>query len=201
MTTASKSEFARRLGVSPSYVTKLLSLGRLAMTADGRVDVEKSEQMIDKTKDPNRDDVRRRHRQERKAKAGGVAAPPEAVPAEGDGDGDPDDDLPPSGTDAISYASSKAKKEHFAALTAQLEYERAIGRLVDIESVQQAGTEVGATLRTALENMTDKLAPLLAPVSDEAQVHAMLVEYVEEVLTEIGRKVAEFGRQMKDNKS
>lgn len=49
MTTETKSAFARRLGVSASYVTELAQAGRLVL-ADGKVEVEASLARIDATK-------------------------------------------------------------------------------------------------------------------------------------------------------
>jgi hypothetical protein len=67
MSRESKSAFARRLGVSPGYVTKLKDEGRLVLV-DGEVEVGASLARMEATKDPNRDDVRQRHAQARDAK-------------------------------------------------------------------------------------------------------------------------------------
>jgi len=98
-----KSEFARLLGVAPSYVTKLAKAGRLVLCEDGRVDVEASLARIEATRDPARQDVARRHAAARAAKA---AVPPPR-------DADPEPDAAPA-----SYAEARALKERYAALTA-----------------------------------------------------------------------------------
>lgn len=57
-----RKEFAEMNGWSPSYVTKLSQAGRLVFTDDNKmVLVEASLEKIAETKDPNRDDVVKRH--------------------------------------------------------------------------------------------------------------------------------------------
>jgi len=67
MSRESKSAFARRLGVAPSYVTKLKDEGRIVVV-DGQIEVEASLARMEATKDPNRDDVRQRHAKARDEK-------------------------------------------------------------------------------------------------------------------------------------
>jgi len=174
-----KSEFARLLGVAPSYVTKLAKAGRLVLCEDGRVDVEASLARIEATRDPARQDVARRHAAARAAKA---AVPPPR-------DADPEPDAAPA-----SYAEARALKERYAALTAKLEYERLAGRLVAIEDVRAAGAEAGAVIRAALEALPDQLAPLLAAERDEHRVHALLVEYLETALKDVSDALAKAAR-------
>jgi hypothetical protein len=181
------SQFARRLGVRPSYVTKLRHDGRLVLTAGNRVDVEASLARIEDTKDPNRDDVRKRHERARLHPDNGEGRAP---PAGGEEEGR--DGKPPS------YVDARARKEHFLGLTAKLEYERASGKLVETAAVQRAGAEAGAALRSTLENLPDQLAATLAPVTDEAQLHALLVEALEAALTDVAARLEAIGKRLMD---
>ena len=54
MSAVSQSEFATLLGKDKSYVTRLKQAGRLVLTADGQVEVEKSQTLIAATADPSR---------------------------------------------------------------------------------------------------------------------------------------------------
>jgi hypothetical protein len=176
----SLSEFARLLGVVPSYVTKLKQAGRLELNDDGLVRVEASKQRIEETKDPNRDDVAARHAREREAAAG--AAPPVDAPD-------------PQSPAAQGFAAARAVKERYFALSAKLEYERAIGKMVEVAAVKAAGAEVGTILRAAFDNLPDQIAPLLTPLTDEDQVRIRLKENIDLVLTEVAdRIVAAIGK-------
>lgn len=180
------SEFARLQKWSPSYVTKLKQAGRLALTDDGkRVLVEKSLARIEETKDPNRDDVSARH------------ATARAVPPAGDPLSLPPakDQQSPAGQ---SFAASRAVKERFFALSAKLEYERTIGKVVDSAAVRAAGVEAGTVLRAALENLPDQVATQLAEGDPEreARIRARLVEHVGLVLTEMSDKLKTLSEQV-----
>ena len=167
----SLSEFARLQGWRPSYVTKLKQAGRLVLNDNGRVNVEASRARIAATADPNRDDVRARHAAGR---------------ADGGERSDPQQDRA-----GQSFATSRAVKERYLALTAKLEYEQRAGKLVEVEAVQRAGAEAGGVLRAALENLPDQLAPILAEGDPdrESRIYAQLREHVERLLEEISRKL------------
>lgn len=165
------SEFARLQDWSPSYVTKLKADGRLVLTADGKVDVEASVARIKETEDPNRDDVRARHA---KAREGGAPASPPVTDRVGQ-----------------TFAASRAVKEKYLALTAEAEYRRMIGNLVETATVRAAGAEAGTVLRATLENLPDNLAVVLADGDPERErrIHARLVEHIDLALHEIADKL------------
>ena len=203
------SEFARLKGWSPSYVTKLKADGRLVLTENGkRVLVEESVVRIEETKDPNRDDVGARHARARQARAGG-ASPTlsgDSPAAPGMEEVGRRQEQPPRATPGAvaetpagqSYANARAIKERFLALGAKLEYERAIGKVVDSAAVIAAGAEIGTVLRATLENLTDQLAPALAEGDPERErrIYARLVEHMEMVLTEISDKLKALGTRL-----
>lgn len=168
----SQAAFARQQGWSRSYVTQLKHDGRVVMSEDGKkVLVEASLARIQATEDPNREDVKQRFAAERSAKAA-----------------DETDDA--DGLDSnSSYQEARAVKERFNALSAKLAYEREAGTMIEASEVNKAGAELGTHIRTALENMPDQLAPELAPISDPARVHAVLVEHFEGLLLDVSKQV------------
>lgn len=169
-----QSEFARRQGWSPSYVTELKKADRLVMSEDGRVNVEASIAKIKETEDPNREDVRARHAKTRDGQQ-------------------PDPEKPDIA--AESYSRSRAVKERFLALTAKLEYEQKSGALLKAEEVRSAAAEIGSILRSNLENLPDLIAPALAAETDENRVHALLIEHIENTLQQIAARLSGIGNQ------
>lgn len=187
--TMSKSEFARHLGNSPSYVTKLRKADRLVLTDDGKkVKVAESLQLIEDTKDPNRDDVAARHTENRKSQGEEKKEHPGQEKSEQADLVDQAEQEAQNKT-SQSYTKSRAEKEHFAARTAELEFNKLIGQSCETDEVKTAGDELGLILRSALEILPDQLAPQLAPISDEARVYALMAEHIENTLAEIARRI------------
>ena len=173
MTTVSQAEFARMEGKARSYITALKTAGRLVMTADGKVDVEASRARIAGTSDPNRDDVSKRWAETR------------STPEE------------PSAADKIgsSYQAARAVKEKFAAMTAKLDYERAIGKMVEKTEVANAIEDVTSVIRQTLENLPHRTAPELVGKDLDA-IRATLKQEVHGALADMEREFTKRLNQM-----
>lgn len=172
----SQAQFARRLGVSPAHVTRLKQAGRLVMV-DGRVLVEQSRQRIDATGGV-RPDVADRHAQRRKPRQ----------PAQ-DGAGEEIggfDDSMSLGAARDLLARSKARREAAMAEKEELERDALAGRLVERSAAERAMRDLGAQVRAALETYADQVAPLVAPIVDLNEVHAVLAEQCRNVLVQVG---------------
>jgi hypothetical protein len=200
MTTEKKSAFARRLGVSPSYITKLGDEGRLVL--EGRlVNVEASLARIDATKDPNRDDVRQRHARSRDQRrlAGVKNRPANALVGQGDGSGPAAQQKPASalaggsGSDkngditapaADVFRKARTAKMHYEARRAVIRVARLQGRLADMSAIRMSAGNDGASLRAMLENLPDRAAPILAPVRDPAAATAIFGKQLDDIETE-----------------
>lgn len=173
MTAAVKqAEFARLIGVERSYVTALKKSGRLVLDAAGLVLVEASKKRIAETADPNRDDVKLRWQQQRQE--------PEAAAA------------PVVDHD---FQQSRAKKEHYQAEQARIEYERSIGKLIERQHVDAAIADVVTTLRHALENLPHRAAADLVGKDLDA-IRALLKQEVHGALVELERAFGERMREM-----
>lgn len=179
MTTETKTQFAKRMGVANSYITKLLHADRLVMK-DNLVEVEKSLLRIRETSDPNRDDLTLRHARARAAKTD--TQPPEMPPKN-----------PPaeSSEEKIgnSYAAARAVKEKYAALSMRADYEKQINDLISREDADAAMKFIGATVRSLLDVFPDQVAPLVAPVTDMDECHALLTENCRNVLVGLGKAI------------
>ncbi|GAB1369668.1 hypothetical protein MASR1M42_25010 [Azonexus hydrophilus] len=176
MTTETKSVFARRLGVAPSYVTKLAQAGRL-IVVDGQIEVETSLALIEATKDPNRDDVRQRHAQARDGKRLGrpAATPParETKTRQDKASGSPPAAKPMLKA-ASAFREARADRMHYQARQAEIKLAVTQGKLSNVATINKCGATDGAMLRTLLENLPDQAAPRLAAVRDPAEAARIL---------------------------
>jgi len=181
MTTESKSAFARRLGVAPSYVTKLAQAGRL-IVIDGQVEVETSLALIQATKDPNRDDVRQRHAQARDEKRKGrpAAVPPAGEPKRQTKEA-PQPAAQPMLKAASAFRGARADRAHYQARLAEIRVAWLQGKLVDVAAIRQCAAEDGAMLRNLLENLPDRAAPRLAGARDPTVIADILGELLDDI--------------------
>lgn len=198
MSRESKSAFARRLGVAPSYVTKLKDEGRIVVV-DGQIEVEASLARMEATKDPNRDDVRQRHATARDAKrlaeasVAGVIALREGeesgakVKTAGRADsggregGDEEPEAGPVIQAAEVFRKARTAKMHFESRRAVIRVARLQGRLADMATIRKSAGNDGASLRSLLENLPDQAAPRLAPVRDATKAAVILGELLDDV--------------------
>lgn len=173
--TVTQAEFARMIGCARSYVTALKKADRLVLNAIGNVMVEESRRRIAETADPNRDDVARRWAAERgKAiEASASVEPPEDAEKEAAGSHD--------------YQRSRAKKEHYLAEQARIEFERDSGKLVEKLDVDAAVADVVTAFRQRLENLPHRIAPELVGKDLDA-IRATLKQEVHGVLAEMERE-------------
>jgi len=174
MTTVSRAEFARLMGVNKSTVTRWAEKGQIVVES-GQVNVEASRERLRETGGA-RPDVADRHASERGTKvgAGETATVKESLPVQ-----QQDDRV------GNSYQAARAVKEKYAALGAKLDYERAVGNLIPKEDVDLALRSFGASVRAKLDVVADQIAPLVAPVSDLDEVHALVSEHMRGILTAV----------------
>ena len=169
----SLKQFAERLGVRPSYITKLKADGRLVLTENGkRVSVDASIARIAATRDPGKHHTAQRHAGQRAA-----PVPPPADP-----------NVERAGN---SYQAARAVREKYAALQAKADYESAMGKLLDAGRVEAALMQIATTLRTRLESLPDTLAPQVTASTDEQYSRALIADAVEHALTSL---VEDFNR-------
>lgn len=167
MTTESRAEFARRMGWNRSSVTRAAKDGRVVLAGD-MVDVEASLQKIEALAHPaaHHQAHVRQLEEGRKAKADGVEKPA------------------PEGIEELNLRLKRAeadKREHEADM-ARMERETMAGNLIAREDVEFALDDFGATLRSLMENLADRLAPVVHPLQSMEETHAALAEAAADVL-------------------
>lgn len=200
-TTASFRQFARLLGVSPSYVTKLREDGRLVLTDDNRkVDVEASRQRIKETESGRPQHVAgRRNHAERRAAASAEPPAPTAPPAD-----NPPPSPPEEGGEQTTFGTRAYWERREAAAraeTREIELAKLKGELVETAAVKDAGAEAGIAIRTVLENLADQLAPVLAAETDEPSVHRILREQMDHALHDIINRLEAATRSLNEDRS
>jgi hypothetical protein len=138
--TLNQAQFAEHMGWSKGYVTQLKQAGRIVFAENNKVDVEASKLLINQTEDPNRDDVKQRHADERGAdtKVNEIGKPKKEKEVKDPNRG--------------SFSEARAKEQKFKALQAELDYEIRIGKFVAREDMQAAIGDMVTTFRQNLEN-------------------------------------------------
>lgn len=171
-----QSAFAGFVGWDKSHVTRLKQRGQIVVRDDGLVDYAASLELILGNADPSRDAQRQRAAERR-------PEPPARPPL--------DDGAPPEGesSDAMAYATARARKEHWQAEQARIDYERSIGTLVPRVDVEAAIDDASAVFRSALDNLPHRVAPEL--VGQEVDtIRAILRGEVQAVLQELTQAFA-----------
>lgn len=191
-----QAAFAKAQGWHKSTVTRLKQAGRLVMVG-GRVDVVASLARIEET-GGMRDDVAERHATERAQK---TAATGREGAGEGRDKGGPAKTAPATDADlprGETRADAQARKEAALADLAEMEVWQKRGELIPKDDVDLALRSFGASVRAKLDVVADQLAPLLAPVQDLDEVHALLAEHMRGVLAavadEMGRAAMAAGK-------
>jgi len=166
------AEFARLIKRSPSYVTGLRQAGRLVMRGN-KVDVKASKKRIEETESGSRPAVAVREHWENERGQGndGAEAPP------------PDDSESDNGERTRAYwdrreAAARAQQR-------ELELAKMKGDLVSREDVDFVLTDFGAVWRGLLENLADRLAPQVYPLTTLEETHTAISEAAEELQREM----------------
>lgn len=94
-------------------------------------------------------------------------------------------DEPAPGKDPHGYQAERAKREKFAAATAELEYNKAIGRVVEVDAMNEAQRRLFRMLRDKFLNIADRITPVVTAERDPARVHAAIIKEIEQVLNEL----------------
>lgn len=177
MTFLNQSDFAKHIGVKRGYVTQLKTAGRLVMQ-DGKVDVEASVLKIEETKDPSKQGVAERHKQDRAQNKSSMPV----ISAQGQAD-----EFSASGKAGSAYQQARAMREKYGAMQAKIAYEKEIKILLIADEARAAVADGDAIIRNRLESLPDTLAPQLAAENDEQKIRAMLMDQVEYLLNELSR--------------
>ena len=212
----SQAEFARIIGVSKPYITKLVKTGKLKLNENGKLNLEESKRILSSSKNPSFD-ANREHAQKQKGvplkerveKAQSnenwtvlqgkekdeyieslkpKTAPKKEKPKDLIDDEDTKD-LDSESMYKINILFNKARAAEKVALAKLRDIDVKIkkGELLEAETVKREAAEVGNLITQKLYNMVYKLAPLLVGVETQKQAKDILESEVEIVLEELNR--------------
>ncbi|WP_136419961.1 hypothetical protein [Herbaspirillum sp. ST 5-3] len=176
----SKTAFAKIYGCAQSYVTKLKDLNRLVLSDDGKmVNVEESLRLIEATGDLSKSGVRERWDAYRNSKDGAAdlfTAAPAMEPPPADPVPAPASPRRSGAGDATSsaYHLARTEKEQIDAQLKKIELLKLQGQIAEVAPILRAVHDTHAAARSALLQMPDRLAQMLAPETDPLRVHELL---------------------------
>lgn len=172
----SQRAYARRRGVTHSAVQKALRTGRISALADGTIDPRAADRQwaanTDETKPLNSVSGAPKHRR----RPGDAPGP---VGGEG-GNGEPE------GRVSRSYQAARTMREVYTARRAKLDLEVAEGKLVPVEEVRAHAFDCARRVRDAVLAVPDRLAPVLAGMTDTEEVRRELRAELRKALAELG---------------
>ena len=171
MNTGSYSEYARHIGASPAYVTKLKRQGRIVtVERDGKtvVNFDASDRMVRNTTDLGR-------AANGKNAGGGTKFAEIAASA-------PVADDFGGGRFDVLYRKAQTQEKVFNAKLAQLEFEKASGKLIERDSASAGAFSAFRQLRDALGVLPRKVAPAAAVATDVREVEALIARAIRETL-------------------
>lgn len=92
-----------------------------------------------------------------------------------------------AGEESISMADARAMKERYLALLAQLDYQVKSGVLIEANAARQAGFAMARTARDKLLTIADRLAPVVAGLTDQFECHRLITEEIRKAISGLNK--------------
>lgn len=187
-----QAQFARRLSVHKSTVTRWRQDGRLVMASDGRrVDVAGSLLRVKATEGTAPCNQARREQLSDQRRPADPIADDGATMAVDLGASDP------LSVDRLGIESKRAalRKLQAEADRAQMQRDLERGDLVERKEVKKDLTDAVAVILNAAETLPDRLAPLLTGVAEQSTVRAILRDEVEQFLAQVSERLGQVAGQ------
>lgn len=181
MTTETKSQFAKRINRAPSYITELISHGRIVLSENGNlVEVEQSLARLEETASHSRQGVAAFHESRRAQKK-----PPQAPEVKPEvTDAPKKRGRKPRGSDEVDEHSRQFYERVYQGAKnniKQLEFDMSYGRRFAMVDVKKEGQAIGNSVRAALERLVDSLAPRLALISSKQEKKQLIEQEIKQL--------------------
>lgn len=188
----SKTAFATIYGCGLSYVTKLKDLQKLVLSDDGKlVNVEASLRLIESTGDPSKVGVRERwnaYRDGRDIPAAVAPLPPAESATSSRRQG--------NDSNTSDYHKARTEKEQMDVQLKKIELRKLQGLIAEVEPILRAVHDTHVAARSALLQLPDRLAQMLAPETDPLKVHELLRLECERVCEVMVREIQRLREQV-----
>lgn len=179
------------LGFRPSYIVELKHKGRLVVAPAGKGYLKRASlALYHSTVDPAASAVAERHAQARLTVQPPQEAPTAPTAQMADDEADDEPQAPPGAPpspDAQRKAKALADKAEIDAMTAQMEFDQKMGRLLPAGPVEHRLASAIVTFRVRMERMVDGLTPRLAAARDETTVRELLRTEITQALQELAK--------------
>ena len=179
MARLSARRYAQRIGVSGSYISRLVRDGKLPTDEGGRVDPDEADRILAALREPAR--PARRTLPQR--------SPAPATPPLSPG---PVSSIAPSGVSSPGGADlptlllrARTKTEVEKGKLLELKAKVEAGKFVDADEVKVAAFNKARIIRDALINIASRLAPLVAAESDERTCFELIDREVRQALEDL----------------
>ena len=186
----SQAAFARHLGRSKSWVTRLKQAGRLVLLPDGRLDVDGSLRRIEATAG-TRHDLADRNAEERDGRQQSPADTTEGAGASTGEGGDDILDLDEIGrrTRIAKMLAAEADARSRTSAADELS-----GLQIRRASVLKDMTDATGVILSTMDSLPDRVAPLLVNIADQSQIRGVLRDEVGQMQSAIAEQLAEIAR-------
>lgn len=180
----SQLAYAKHRGVTHGAVAKAIKSGRLKKSLvtgdDGKLRINPT--LADKEWASNTSQAMQRTPAETPA---AVSHKPDAKPKPGKPDAPP----PEHSVDAecMDLNESRALKERYNALLAQLDYKVKAGILIDAAEARRAAFNMARKAREMLNSIADRIAPVVAGTDNQFECHSIITAEIRRVLDELSK--------------
>jgi ribosomal protein S14 len=165
-----QAAYARKRGVSREAIRKAIEAGRIPTLKSGRIDPKKADAALLHNTDPSRSARAGVHLRRRPGKRGPVPALPGALP---------------------KFAESRARREHYLAELAQLEFEERLLQRLPADGVRQGAFNAGRRVRDQLLAVPDRVAKAVVGMTDQAGIRGIIHGELRRVCDELGAPMPE----------
>lgn len=179
----SARQYAQRIGVSASYVSRLVRGGKLPVDAHGRIDPEEADHILAAGREPAR-------RVNRSPPSPAESQPPTAPPPRTAFPTAQMDlglrDIQAGGSDLPTLLlKARTKTEVEKGKLLEFKARVATGKFIDADEVKVAAFNKARVVRDALLNIASRLAPLVAAEADERVCFELIDRDVRQALEDL----------------